>query len=180
VVHGYGFIAVFVAALVFRHYEWEHEYYESIHDYAVMVERLVMAAVLVLFGGAIVGGLFDPLTWLHVAVGLIVVFVVRPVAGILGLLGTGLDWKERFVIAAFGIRGIGSFYYLAFALNEASFDEMELIIAANELWAFVGFVVLTSIVVHGVSASVIMRWVGAAESEAPRQPVSRESGDVDR
>jgi len=40
-----------------------------------------MAAVLVLFGGAIAGGLLAPLTWTGALVGLVVVFVVRPVAG---------------------------------------------------------------------------------------------------
>ncbi|WP_232701380.1 cation:proton antiporter [Halobacterium wangiae] len=157
--HGYGFIAVFVAALVLRHYEWEHDYYMDLHDYAVMIERIVMAAVLVLFGGAIVGGLFAPLTWLHAVVGLTLVFVVRPVAGLVGLLGTSLSWGERFVVSSFGIRGIGSFYYLAFALNEATFEEIELLVAAEELWALIGFVVLTSVVVHGVTANAVMDWL---------------------
>ncbi|UPV73249.1 cation:proton antiporter [Halorussus limi] len=155
-VHGYGFIAVFVAALELRHYEWEHEYYVALHDYAVMVERIVMATVLVLFGGAIAGGLLARLTLLDVAVGLALVLVVRPVAGVVGLLGTSMPWSERLVVASFGIRGIGSFYYLAFALNEASFGEMELLVAADKLWALVGFVVLASIVVHGISANWVM------------------------
>jgi len=52
---GYGFIAVFVGALTLRHFEWEHDYYVELHDFAVVVERLLMATVLVLFGGAIAG-----------------------------------------------------------------------------------------------------------------------------
>ena len=162
--HGYGFIAVFVAALELRHYEWEHEYHVAIHDYAVMTERIVMAVVLVLFGGAIVGGLFAPLSWIDVAVGLAIVFVVRPVAGLLGLVGTTMPWIERLIVSSFGIRGIGSFYYLAFALNEASFRERELLVVADELWALVGFVVLTSILVHGATAnSIIGMWDRARE-----------------
>lgn len=156
ILHGYGFIAVFVAALELRNFEWEHEYYTALHDYAVMTERVVTAVVLVLFGGAIAGGLFEPLTWVHAAVGLAIVFVVRPVAGVVGLLGTSTPWTERLVISSFGIRGIGSFYYLAFALNEASFRERELLMAADELWALVGFIVLVSVVVHGVSANPVM------------------------
>ncbi|WP_313692996.1 cation:proton antiporter [Halorarum halobium] len=154
--HGYGFIAVFVAALELRHYEWEHEYHVAIHDYAVMVERIVMAAVLVLFGGTIAGGLFDPLTMLDVTVGLLLVFVIRPTAGLLGLFGTSMPWRERLVVSSFGIRGVGSFYYLAFALNEATFAERELLVAADKLWALVGFVALASIVVHGISANTVM------------------------
>lgn len=154
--HGYGFIAVFVAALSLRHFEWEHDYYVELHDFAVVIERLLMATVLVLFGGAVAGGLLSPLTWLEGVVGLALLLVVRPVSGIVSFVGTDAPWPERAVIAFFGIRGIGSFYYLSHALAESSFQERELVIAAPELWALVGFVVLTSILLHGISSSWVM------------------------
>ena len=153
---GYGFIAVFVASLTLRHFEWEHDYYVELHDFAVIVERLMMATVLVLFGGAIAGGILAPLTPLEAAFGIALLVVVRPVTGLLGLVGSGAPWTDRAVIAFFGIRGIGSFYYLSYALAHASFMERELTVAAEELWAFVGFVVLGSIVLHGISSSPVM------------------------
>jgi NhaP-type Na+/H+ or K+/H+ antiporter len=169
--HGYGFLAVFVGALTLRQFEWEHDYYRTLDDYAVMVERLLMAAVLVLFGGALAGGLLAPLTPVDAAVGLAIVLVVRPVTGLLGLFGTELAWPSRAIVATFGIRGIGSFYYLAYALNQSSFQEIELLVAADRLWALLGFVVLTSILLHGITASPVMdaleRWEttgSAAES----------------
>lgn len=155
-VHGYGFLAVFVTALVLRHYEWTHDYYVELHDFAVIVERLLMAVLLVLFGGALASGLLSPLGWLDVVVGVLVVFVVRPVAGVIGFLGSSIPWLERIGISWFGIRGIGSFYYLAHALNEASFSELELLLAAERLWAILGFIVVLSAVVHGISANYIM------------------------
>lgn len=153
---GYGFIAVFVGALTLRHFEWEHDYYVELHDFAVVVERLLMATVLVLFGGAIAGGLLGALTWTEALIGMILLLVVRPVAGILSFIGTAASWPERAVIGFFGIRGIGSFYYLSHALAESSFQEIELLIAAEQLWAFVGFVVLMSIILHGMSANPVM------------------------
>ncbi len=153
---GYGFIAVFVAALELRRYEWEHEYYRELHDFAALVERLLMATVLVLFGAAIAGGLLAPLTRIDVVAGLAIVLLVRPLAGLLGFVGSDAPWSDRVAVSFFGIRGIGSFYYLAFALAHVSFAELELVVAAERLWAIVGFVVLTSIVVHGVTASPIM------------------------
>lgn len=153
---GYGFIAVFVAALALRHYEWNHEYYHALHDFAVMVERLLMAAVLVLFGGTLAGGLLAPLTPTDVVVCVALVFLVRPVAGIVAQLGSPDSWPERLVIAGFGIRGVGSFYYLAFALHAASFQEVELLVAAEKLWAIVGLVVALSIFAHGVTGSPVM------------------------
>ena len=171
-VHGYGFLAVFVGALVLRQFEWEHDYHRSLYDFAVMVERLLMAAVLVLFGGAIAGGLLVPLQPIDAAVGLVLILVVRPLAGLVGLLGTGIDWPGRAVISAYGIRGIGSFYYLSFAVNEVSFRELELLVASGRIWALVGFVVLTSVFLHGITASRVM------EALDEWQAAKREGRDV--
>lgn len=164
-VGGYGFIAVFVAALTLRHYEWEHEYHRVLHDFAVMVERLLMAAVLVLFGGALAGGLLSSLTVVDAIVGLLLLFVVRPLAGVVGLLGAPVTWGERLVISAYGIRGIGSFFYLSYALTHATFEEFELLYAAERLWAIVGFVVVVSIVIHGVTGSPMMGYLDRRRSD---------------
>jgi NhaP-type Na+/H+ or K+/H+ antiporter len=156
---GYGFIAVFVTAVVLRHYEWEHDYYTELHDFTVMVERLLIAIILVLFGGAIAGGLLDHLTVEGALVGLLLVFVVRPITGVVGMVGGAGSWRERAVISAFGIRGIGSFYYLSHALNQASFQEFELIVERPVLWSVLGFVVIVSMVVHGATATPVMDYV---------------------
>ncbi len=145
---GYGFLAVFVAALALRHFEREHNYHEHLHAFIEQSERLLLVIALVVFGGTLATGLFDDLTWDGVLLGVAVVFLVRPLFGLLGLLGTALPWRERFALSFFGIRGVGSFYYLAYAINEARFPE------SDTLWAVVGFVVLLSVLVHGVSAPV--------------------------
>ncbi|MDS0299093.1 cation:proton antiporter [Halogeometricum sp. S1BR25-6] len=150
-VGGYGFLAVFVAALVVRDAEREHDYNETLHDVAEKSEQTLMTVLMVLFGGALAAGLLDPLTTAGVAVALTLVFVVRPLAGAVGLFGFDRDPFERGVIASFGIRGLGSFYYLAHALNVAPFPE------ARRLWALVGAVVLVSVVVHGVSATPALK-----------------------
>ena len=148
---GYGFVAVFVAALLLRHRERSHEYNQALHDFAEVTERLAMAVLLTLFGGALAAGLLDPLTWSAAAAGLALVFVLRPLAGAIGLLGAPIGGDERATIAFFGIRGIGSFYYLAYALNAAAFP------ASRTLWALVGFVVFVSVLVHGIAAPPVMR-----------------------
>ncbi len=143
---GYGFLAVFVAALALRHFEREHRYHVQLHSFIEQGERLLMVALLVIFGGAVARGLLSDLTWGGGVAGVAVIFLLRPLFGLLGLLGTKLLWRERFALSFFGIRGVGSFYYLAYAINEANFRD------ADGLWAVVGFVVLLSVVVHGVSA----------------------------
>jgi len=169
-VNGYGFIAVFVAALVLRTFEWEHEYYRTLHDFAVLIEHLLMGAVLLLFGGMIANGLLAPLSPTGAVLGLLLILFVRPVSGMIGLIGFDTTWIERVIIAGFGVRGIGSFYYLSHALNEASFEEFELIVARDELWALVGFVVVVSIVLHGLLASPVMQKLEAMRRDEDAKP----------
>jgi len=142
-----------VSALAIRAAEREHAFHERLHDFAEQTERLLMMVLLVLFGGALAGGLLEHLTWRGVATVLLILFLVRPAAGMLALLGSPAPGLERGAIAFFGIRGIGSFYYLAFALNQANFERIE------ELWSVLGFTVLLSIVVHGATATPAMRYL---------------------
>jgi len=57
------------------------------------------------------------------------------------------------VISFFGIRGLASAYYIAYALNHESFESPDL------LWSTIGFVVLTSIVLHGATITPVMRYL---------------------
>jgi NhaP-type Na+/H+ or K+/H+ antiporter len=141
--HGYGFLAVFVAAVTLRQHEPEHDHHEALHSAAEAVENLGSALVLVLVGGAIASGALAPLGWPEIVVGIAIVALVRPVAGWMSLLGSRLDGRQRFVASAFGIRGVGSVYYLAHAGAVADFDGMD------RLWAVTIFVVCLSLVVHG-------------------------------
>jgi NhaP-type Na+/H+ or K+/H+ antiporter len=152
-VHGYGFLGVFAAALVFRSVERDHAYHRALHEFSEQVETLLMAVLLIGLGAAVAQGLLAPLGASGAAVGLGFLLLVRPLAGWLGLAGTGVPRGPRAVIAVFGIRGIGTFYYLSHALNQASIDEP----VARFLWALAGFMVLASIVLHGATATPAMR-----------------------
>ena len=154
-VHGYGFLAVFVAAVTLRQAERSHDFHESLHTFSEQIEKLLMMVVLVLFGGAIAGGLLSALTWEAMFAGLAFVFLVRPVAGLIALTGSGLPMSERLVIGLFGIRGIGSFYYLAYAVNHSALAEKEI------LWAVTGFVVMCSILIHGMTVTPVMNRLDA-------------------
>jgi NhaP-type Na+/H+ or K+/H+ antiporter len=151
-VHGYGFLAVFVAALTVRASEREHEYHAELHSFVEQVERLLMMVLLVCFGLAVAeGSIFASLDLRVAAVAVAILLVIRPVCAGISLRGAPITLSEATVIAFFGIRGLGSFYYLAFALSMADFDEPRV------LWVTVCLVVLLSIVMHGVTVTPIMR-----------------------
>jgi len=147
---GYGFLAVFVAARGIRSAERSHDYHQVLHDFAEQTERLLTVLLLLLFGGTVVTGLLAPLTWPAALAGLALLLVIRPLIGFLSLRGAPGRTAEHWVIAAFGIRGIGSFYYLSYALTHGDFPGGDL------LWATVGFVVLSSVVLHGIASTPVM------------------------
>jgi sodium/hydrogen antiporter len=150
--HGYGFLAVFVAGVMLRRSCNGHEFNAALHDFADETERLVMMGLLVLFGGMLTsGGLLSQLGWDSVIVAALVLLVIRPAIGWLSLVDLPRHPLERFVIAFFGIRGLGSVYYLAFALNHGDFTQSQL------LWETVGLIVLASIILHGLSVTPVMR-----------------------
>jgi NhaP-type Na+/H+ or K+/H+ antiporter len=150
VVHGYGFIAVFVAALTLRAAERSHDFHEELHGFIEQLEHILTWGILLLLGVAITGGLLKPLTWAGALLGVLLVLVIRPLTAWVSLAGTPMRRSERWVAAAFGVRGVGSVFYLAYAGSDFGAD-------LPWLWATVGFTVVLSVVVHGVAATPLMR-----------------------
>jgi NhaP-type Na+/H+ or K+/H+ antiporter len=150
VLHGYGFIAVFIAALTLRAGERHHEFHEDLHDFVEQFEHILTWGILLLLGSAITAGLLRPLTFAGAALGLLLVLAIRPLTAWIALAGTPLGRSERWVTAAFGIRGVGSVFYLAYAGSDFGTD-------LPWLWATVGFTVVLSVVVHGIAVTPLMR-----------------------
>ena len=159
--HCYGFLAVFITALAFRHADRDHDFQVEMHDFIEQIERMAMMVVLVLFGGALASGLLAPLRPLDAMVALAIVLVVRPLTGMIGFIGWRRPMREKLILAFFGIRGVGSFYYLAYGLNAAPFE------SDDRLWAIVGLICLMSILLHGITVTPVMRWFDRSEGRDP-------------
>jgi NhaP-type Na+/H+ or K+/H+ antiporter len=86
------------------------------------------------------------------ALAALVLLLVRPASVALGLGGFGTPRRELALIGWFGIRGVGSLYYLAFAVNQGLPESLQ-----ARLMPLVLTVVATSIVVHGISATPLMK-----------------------
>lgn len=149
-VHGYGFLAVFISAGTLRDAERDHDYHRVLHGFAEQFERLLTVGLLVVFGGALTQGLLMGFDWRVVVFALVLLVVLRPLTALVAIRGTVGDRLERRTIAFYGVRGVGSFYYLAYATSEETF------IDARLLWTVVASVVLASLLVHGTSAGPVM------------------------
>jgi sodium/hydrogen antiporter len=170
--HGYGFVSVFVAGLALRAAERNHKYHQKLHDFSEQFERLLMMILLVLFGGAIMSGrLLDALTWSSITFAILAIVVVRPLAGWVCLAGAACPPTERAVISFFGIPGIGSIYYLAYALRKEPFEKVDVI------WSTVALIILISIVIHGVTVTPVM---GLIDRRQRRGIAARESKTLEQ
>ena len=145
----YGFVAVFVGGLAFRRYERNHEANAGVHNGAEQAEKLLeLASVLMLGSMLTLAGLVTP-GWEGWLLAVVLIVAIRPVACLLALIGSKLDRpNERAFVCWFGVRGIGSLYYLAFAVSLGVLPESE---QSLVIWTTVACVIL-SIVVHGVTA----------------------------
>jgi NhaP-type Na+/H+ or K+/H+ antiporter len=159
-VHGYGFIACFVGGLVFRRVEVAHDFHGNLHLFNLAIEH-ALTAVLLLMVGAALGTYLPMVRWDHVAIAASLIFVIRPLIGWLALTGTLLPARERLVTAAFGVRGIGSIYYLAFAAGAANVPAMA------DLWLIVLVTIAMSAVVHGLTAGAALARIRADNSQPP-------------
>ena len=171
IVGAYGFIAVFTCGMAIRNAERSHDYNKEMHGVVERLERLFTLLVLLCLGMAMSRGLLDALDWRGVLAGVALIVLIRPLIGALSLMpftpkGRGLNPRERVVAAFFGVRGVGSLFYLAYAAGQAEFSDLEW------LWATVAFTIGLSVLVHGVLAKPAMDWLEQANNGREDAPVA--------
>ncbi|MEU4738874.1 cation:proton antiporter [Actinosynnema sp. NPDC023658] len=159
---GYGFVAVFVCACTIRAGERSHGYHRVLHQYVEQAERMLTVLVIFLLGGAAVTGLLAGTGWREVLVAVVVLLVVRPVAGLVGLARGKTGPRERAAISFFGVRGVGSLFYVAYAIQSGDFVD------PGAIWRVVGLVVIGSILLHGITATPSIRLLDRLRVRAAR------------
>jgi sodium/hydrogen antiporter len=154
----YGFLAAFAGGIAFRRHERQAEHHDRVHGGAVMAEKLSELAIVLLLGSTVtIAGLQEPGVsgWL---VAPLLLLLIRPAAVLLAFARSRLSLGERAFIGWFGIRGVGSFYYAAVAINAGVLTDSESRII---YWTVVVCVGL-SIVAHGITSTPVTRRFEAA------------------
>lgn len=149
----YGFLAAFASGLAFRRYERGHEKHERVHNGAQTVENFTELALVLLLGSTVtVAGLGEPgiAGWLLAPFLLV---LVRPLATFLALAPTRVSRGEKLFIGWLGVRGIGTFYYLAVALGSGVLPPDEGAVVYYSAVVCAGI----SILVHGTTATPLRR-----------------------
>jgi sodium/hydrogen antiporter len=174
----YGFLAVFAAGLSVRRTEREHNEGAAPDDvthagksseeeatdpgtapaymaravlgFNQQLERLGELAVVLVIGAMLATVTLDrSAIWLTI----VLLVVVRPLATVLALVPVSFLLMQRVLVAWFGVRGVGSIYYLTFALTHGVPSS-----TGRQLADFTLVVVASSIVLHGLSVTPLMRW----------------------
>ncbi len=171
----WGFLAVFFAAVALRQTELRlaaggaaelpqqlqtelpgavdegsspHHVSEASLVFKEHLERLSELLLILLVGGTL---FLDSWSWHAVGFALFLFTVARPLSVVVGLLGTRTPWRIRGLVGWFGVRGIGSLYYLMYAIQHGLPEDLALKLIHLTL-----VVVTLSILVHGISVKPMM------------------------
>ncbi|MDR5757222.1 cation:proton antiporter [Caballeronia sp. LZ035] len=178
--HTYAFLAVFAAGLAMRRVEQKasgdktprqamgkidaddvgaaaadperaHAFVaERVHGFTIELERIAEVAIMLMVGALLATMWRELFTWQAAALIAGLFLVLRPAAVELSLIGSNATGTQRRLMSWFGIRGVGSFYYLLYALEHAPRD------IAAPLVPLVIATIAASVVVHGITATPLM------------------------
>ena len=153
-VNGYGFLAVFVAGIVVhRSHLVQREKHIAQMEFTEQIEKLLEITAIVILGTIL---LFEPIfkyAGQSLLVAALLFLVIRPLGVWLSTLGGGLPKNTRNLMGWFGIKGLGSIYYLTYALGEGVTGE-----TAEQIAWITYTVVVLSIIIYGISAYPLMAW----------------------
>lgn len=181
--NAWGFLAVFSAAVALRHAELKHTGGQRDHsgepageaaqlddlgpivhvhqrslDFNEHLEKIAEIVLVLLIGGSL---FWDSWSWHAVGFAAFLFLVARPMSVQIGLFGSKSSMRLRTMASWFGVRGIGSLYYLMYAIQQGLPEDIAL-----DLVHVVLVVVALSILVHGVSAKpVVTRFWQSASTE---------------
>jgi sodium/hydrogen antiporter len=121
---------------------------QAVLGFNQQLERIGEVAVVMTIGAALWLVQWDNAFWLFIP---LLLLVIRPAAVAAGLLRSNTSTRQRWLIAWFGIRGVGSIYYLMYAINHGVPVTVVL-----PLFSLTLSVVVASIVLHGISVTPLM------------------------
>ncbi|MEP0850480.1 MULTISPECIES: cation:proton antiporter [Cyanophyceae] len=153
VVNGYGFLAVFVAGVVVQRTYEDSEKQKSRFEFTEQIEKLLEVATILILGTILRYAPMREYAGQGILVALLLLFAIRPLGIWISLLGRNFGPATSSLFGWFGIRGVGSLYYLSYAFGEGLKDKL------GEQIAWITYIVIViSVLLHGISATPLMNW----------------------
>lgn len=188
--HAWGFVAVFFAAVALRHTEIKlaramgvkpEQLGAGVAEPVVLdnstspppptivsaealifkehLERLSELMLVLLVGGMLLPGFWN---WRSLSLAAFVFIVARPLSVVIGLIGTQTSWRIRGIAGWFGVRGIGSVYYLMYAIQHGVPESL-----SRELIQLTLIVITLSILIHGTSVKPLLNLLWRKQPKEP-------------
>jgi NhaP-type Na+/H+ or K+/H+ antiporter len=168
VTFGNGLIAAFVAGIALA--ATKHEIPEAFAEFSENVSAIFQVMTFFVFGALIVATGYSGSVWALAAFVPFTLLVARPLAVLVAFSGTGIERDQKRFIAWFGPKGVASMLFALFVLNSQAPDR-------SVVFDVAAFVILASIVAHGLTDTVGARWI---ERRVGRAPVGGTGTDSNR
>jgi NhaP-type Na+/H+ or K+/H+ antiporter len=162
VVNGYGFVAVFVAGIVVARAYRDPEKRLSQLEFTERIEKLMEVGTILLLGSILrVQPMLNFAGDALIVAGLLL-FIIRPLGAWMSTIGANppterdrnrLHPASRLLLGWFGIRGVGSLYYLSYAFKEGLKDQ-----PAEQIAWITYTTIVISVILHGISSTPLMNW----------------------
>ncbi|MCC5658102.1 sodium:proton antiporter [Nostoc sp. XA010] len=160
-VNGYGFLAVFVAGLVVQRSYRNPDKPLAQLEFVEQVEKLLEVGTILLLGSIL---LLQPMLKYATQSLLVIIllfFIIRPIGVWISTIGKrpvdshrrSMHPGTRWLFGWFGIRGVGSLYYLAYAFGHGLKGE-----AAEQIAWITYTTIVASVIIHGISSTPLMKW----------------------
>jgi NhaP-type Na+/H+ or K+/H+ antiporter len=154
-VNGYGFLAVFVSGVVMRYHCVSSEKSLARLHFMEQIEKLSEVGTILLLGSLL---RIEPILRFAppaLLITTLLLCLIRPIGALISTIGSPIHPATRWLFGWFGIRGVGSLYYLAYAMGHGLRGEI------GELIAWTTFIVVViSVTIHGMTATPLMKLYG--------------------
>ena len=172
---GSGFIAVFVAGLVFGRIIAPSPYANSTEFTEDLAELATMIAFMI-FGGVLLQPRFDSFTWEMALYAGLSLTVVRMLPVAISMIGTHLRAPTILYMGWFGPRGIASLVFAAIVVEETEAVQVDTLVTVIVL------VVASSVLLHGMTAhagsNAYADWYARQEPEHEEMMESEEAAEL--
>ena len=153
IVNGYGFLAVFVAGIVAQRSYHDPEKQRSEIEFTEQIEKLMEVGTILLLGSLLRLQQIQQFAGQGLLVAVLLIFIIRPVGAWISTIRGNYPKATRWLFGWFGIRGVGSLYYLSYAFGHGLKDQL------GEQIAWITYItIVISVILHGISATPLMNW----------------------
>ncbi|MGD1807256.1 potassium/proton antiporter [Dapis sp. BLCC M126] len=152
---GNGFLAVYIAGVVMGNFRFI--YSETIRSFHDGLSWLMQIVIFLTLGLLVFPSRLLPVASVAIVIAIFLIFIARPVSVFISFAFSRYRLREKLFISWVGLRGSVPIVLATFPITAGISD-------ADNIFNVVFFIVLTSVLLQGLTLAPAARWLGLAES----------------